>query len=87
MEIKIELPDPIAKQLVGPEDDIPRRVLEAVALEGYRSGRLSRGEVRELLGLTYWETEEFLAKHGAYRHYSLADLELDRKALEGLDLR
>ncbi len=33
------------------------------ALEGYRSGELSRGQVSELLGQSYYETEDFLKRH------------------------
>ncbi|MGH9935666.1 MAG: UPF0175 family protein [Blastocatellia bacterium] len=34
-----------------------------------------------LLGLNFWETEEFLKQRGAYLHYDLNDLEQDREAL------
>jgi hypothetical protein len=56
MQVTVQLPDNIARQLSHAPGDIPRRILEAVAVEGYRS-ELSRGQVSELLGLNFWETE------------------------------
>ncbi len=60
---------------------MPRRVLEAVALEGDRAAKLSRGQVSALLGLSFDQTEEFLSRHQAYLHYSLEDLDADRAIL------
>jgi predicted HTH domain antitoxin len=51
-------------------------------VEGYRAEQLSRGQVSELLGLNFWETEAFLKKRGAYLHYSKEDLEQDARANE-----
>ncbi|MBN9690016.1 MAG: UPF0175 family protein [Verrucomicrobia bacterium] len=81
MRITIELPDEIAESL-GPELSLSRRLLEAYAIEGYRSEKLTRRQVGQLLGLDRWKAEEFLAEHGATRAYSLADWELDRRSLE-----
>ena len=81
MEVTLQLPDQIAHDL-GAEGDIPRRILEAAALEGYRDGWLSRGQVSEMLGLGFSDTEAFLKQHHALLHYSLADLEADRATLD-----
>ncbi len=80
--ITIELPDAIVRDLGQSPGEITRRVLEAIVLEGYRTERLSRGEVRRLLGLTWQETEEFLAKHGIPCHYTIDDLNADRANLD-----
>jgi predicted HTH domain antitoxin len=80
--ITIELPDAIVRDLGQSPGEITRRVLEAIVLEGYRSERLSRGEVRRLLGLSWQETEEFLAKHGIPYHYAIDDLNADRANLD-----
>jgi predicted HTH domain antitoxin len=82
MQVTVRLPDNIARQLSQVPGDIPRRILEAVAIEGYRSEQLSRGQVSELLELNFWETEAVLKKHGAYLHYSKEDLEQDASANE-----
>ncbi len=59
-----------------------RTLLEQATLEGYRSNQLSRGQVAEMLGLDWAETEEFLAKHHCDRHYDIRDLEEDRRNLD-----
>lgn len=82
MNVAVELPDDIAQQLETAWQDMPRRVLEAVAVEGYRSGALTRGQVQRLLHLSWWETEAFLKERQAYLPYDEADLEQDRAALD-----
>jgi predicted HTH domain antitoxin len=64
MLVSVELPDPIAKQLHLDGSQGSRRALEMFALEGYRSGGLSRGQVSELLGQSFYETESFLKQYG-----------------------
>ena len=56
-----------------------RGALEAVALEGYRDGALSRDQVGQLLGLSLWDTEAFLKERQAYLAYNEADFEQDRR--------
>jgi predicted HTH domain antitoxin len=82
MQVTVQLPDHIARQIGPAPGDIPRRMLEAVAIEGYRAEQLSRGQVSELLGLDFWQTEAFLKQHGAGLHYSKEDLEQDARANE-----
>ena len=82
MNIAVELPNDIARQLETAWQDIPRRVLEAVAVEGYRSGALTHGQVQRLLNLSWWETEALLKERQAYLQYDEADLEQDRAALD-----
>jgi predicted HTH domain antitoxin len=81
MQVTVQLPDEVARQL-GLDADIPRRIVEAVALEGYRAGRLSRGQVSQVLGLGFTETERFLKDNGALLQYSGSDLEADLVALD-----
>jgi len=65
MLVSIEMPDAIAHLLHLDGAEGKRRALEIFALAGYRSGELSGGQVGELLGLGFHETEEFLHSHGA----------------------
>ena len=51
MRITIQLPDDISAALEERWDDVPRRSLEAIAVEAYRSGALAESQVRRLLGL------------------------------------
>ena len=81
MKVDIQIPEKIGLQLQREWRDVPRRVLEAVALEAYRSDALSREQVGDLLGLSFWETEAFLIEHQAYLDYSVEDLDADRATL------
>jgi hypothetical protein len=66
-------------------DALNRTALEALAIEGYRAGKLSRFDVQLILGLeSRWETEEWLGDRGVHLNYSLADLESDRDTLESV---
>ena len=80
--IAVDLPDDIAKRLEAAWPDVSRGALEAVALEGYREGALSRDQVGQLLGLSLWDTEAFLKERQAYIAYNEEDLEQDRRDLD-----
>ena len=80
--IAVDLPEEIAKRLQVAWRDVPRGALEAVALEGYRDGTLTRDEVGHLLGLSFWETEAFLKERQAYLAYAEEDLEQDRSEFD-----
>ena len=78
MEVRIHIPDDVAAQIQRNGDDLPRDVIEAYALEGYKSGRLTAYQVQEILGLeTPMEVDGFLKGHGVYADYSEQDLEED----------
>lgn len=53
------------------------------ALEGYRAGELSRGQVSELLEMEFNETERFLKEHNAFIPLTLEEFERDSEGLEG----
>jgi predicted HTH domain antitoxin len=82
--LAVELPDDIARQLETEWHDVPRRMLEAIAVEGYRSGILSQGQVRRILNLSWHETEAFLKARQAYLRYDESDLEHDVATLDRL---
>jgi len=78
MTITVEIPERLAEQLVHAGQDPARAALEAIAIEGYRSDRLSETDIRELLGFeTRMEVHGFLKEHGAFLHYTDEDLEHD----------
>ena len=79
MQITFNIPDELARQ-VTPEGKDPARVtLEALALEGYRTERLSESEVRQMLGYeTRMEVHAFLKEHGVYLQYDVSDLKQDQ---------
>lgn len=62
--------------------DLKQAALEALAIEGYRTAKLSAGEVAGVLGLaTSIEAQQWLAHHGVPLNYALDDLEVDRVSL------
>ena len=78
MEIVLNIPDELAGQMNSGDANLSRTALEALALEGYRSEWFSEADVRRLLGLeTRMDVHAFLKEHGAFLHYSEADLERD----------
>lgn len=85
MPIMLELPEDIERSLSREWRDLDRKALEAVALEGYRQAALSQGQVGELLGLGFSETEAFLKAHGAYLHYDEHDLAKDLATSKGIE--
>ncbi len=49
MDVSIPLPEHIAQRLQASWKDVPAHMLQAVAIEGYRSGALSEYEVQQML--------------------------------------
>lgn len=82
MLLSVELPDPIARQLHLDGMEGGRRALEMFALEGYRAGELSRGQVSELLGLEFNETEGFLKEHKAFVPLTMEEFQRSSDGLE-----
>jgi hypothetical protein len=88
MTITVEIPERLASQLVAAGQDPARAALEAIALEGYRSDRLSEAEVRELLGFeTRMEVHAFLKEHGVFLHYTYEDFLHDRETASQISQR
>lgn len=84
MEVTINLPEDVANSFLANGETIEREVLEATALEGYREGKLSHAQVGRMLGLSRFETDEFLKEHNVPLNYSIEDLEQDRQTLDKL---
>lgn len=84
MEIRVDIPESLAGPLEaahGP--DLGRAAIEQLALEGYRTGKLSRYQVQQLLGFdNRYETEDWLGRSGVRVNYSLSDLQADRDTLD-----
>ena len=80
MEITVRLPDDLAdRQNPG------REALEALVVEGYRSGAFSHYQASQLLGLSRLAFEGFLKERNIYEHaYSAEDLKQDEETLRQL---
>jgi len=87
MEVTLQIPDDIANHLAEAGADLPRRALESFALEEFKNGRITKPELRRLLGFgTRWKLDCFLKAHGVYEDYTLEDFEQERQALKSLGL-
>ncbi len=87
MKITIEVPDDMANALQEKWPDMPRGLLESLALEGYRCGALGDGQLRRLLGFaTRFEVHAFLNEHDVSLNYSMEDLEDDRDVAKRLGI-
>ena len=78
MNVAIDIPDEIGQVLATQAGGVRRAVLEAVAIEAYRSGAITPAQVQEMLGLdSQWQTESFLRRAEAFHDYTMDDLEQD----------
>ena len=81
MKITVELPDDVAQR-----PDPGRQALEALAIEGYRSGALTHYEASQLLQLPRLEFDALLKSRNIDDHaYDVEDLEQDLETLERLE--
>ena len=78
MHLTIDLPEDISEALQGHWGDASRRALEALAIEGYRSGALSETQIKRLLGFeSRLQVHALLKEHRVPYRYSEADLQED----------
>ncbi|MEO8989390.1 MAG: UPF0175 family protein [Acidobacteriaceae bacterium] len=85
MQVTLEIPDTFAAQLTAAGKDPARAALEALAVEGYRTERLTESEVRQMLGFeTRMEVHALLAEHNVCLHYTAEHLQLDIEASDAL---
>ena len=85
MELTVTIPDDLASRMNASGGDLSRRALEALALEEFKSGHLTKPELRRLLGFgTRYRLDGFLKSHGVYEDYTMEDFDQDRDALRQL---
>jgi hypothetical protein len=82
--VTIEIPTDIEKSLESHWPELSRKALEATALEGYRQGILSQGQVGRMLSLSFAETEAFLKTNAAPLLYDEDELRRDQETFEQL---
>ena len=85
MELTVQIPDDLASRMNASGGDLSRRALEALAVEEFRKGHITKPELRRLLGFgTRYQLDGFLKSHGVYEDYTMEDFERDRDALRQL---
>src|SRR2546425_5267144 len=81
MKITVELPDDVAQR-----PDPGRQALEALAIEGYRSGALTHYQASQLLQVSRLELDALLKSRNVEEHaYDVEDLEQDLETLDRLE--
>lgn len=88
MQVTLEIPDEMADWLASKGQNLSRAAVEALAIEGYRSGSLSPLQTRLMLGFeTRYELDRFLKDHQVWEHaYDLEDLDHDRETIKQLQV-
>jgi hypothetical protein len=87
MNVTMQIPDDIATRLGASGDDLSRRALEALVVEEYRQGHLTKPDLRRLLGFdTSDQIDGFLKAHEVWIEYTVEDMERERAGLHRLGL-
>ena len=67
LHVSLEIPEDLGPRIAADPGELPRAVLEALALEGIRAGKLTVSQARRLLGIpSRYEMDGFLKTHGVY---------------------
>lgn len=74
MQITVELPDDIARQMIPPGRDPARVALEDMALEAFRARRLTEHQLATLLGMDRYTLDGFLKGREVWLEYTMDDL-------------
>ena len=84
MDLTLRIPDDLAERL-GTPVELERKALEALAIEEFKLGHLTRAELRRLLGFgSRAALDAFLVSHRVMGTYTEIDLARDREDLAGV---
>jgi hypothetical protein len=80
MQIHLDVPEDVAQRFATEPGGIARATLEALAVEGVRSGKLTTHQAREMLGIpSRYEMDGFLKAHGVLLPATMEDVVSDSK--------
>lgn len=86
MNVMVSLPDEFAARF-GPGVERDRHVLEVLALDEYKAGRMSRAALREVLGFgTRGELDGFLKKRGADEGMTVEEFDRQMQDLDRIGI-
>ncbi|MGA2599572.1 MAG: UPF0175 family protein [Bryobacteraceae bacterium] len=72
---------------MGAGGDLSRRALEALAAEEFKHGRLTKPDLRRLLGFeASYQIDVILKAHDVLEDYTVEDLDREREGLHRLGL-
>jgi len=83
-EVNIKLPEEIFALANLKKEKASEEVRKLIALELFRENVISMGKAAEIAGIPLAEFMELSAKRGIPMHYTIEDLEADRKTAERL---
>ncbi len=85
MDLTVQIPDDLVGQFGAAGGDLSRRALEALGLEEYKRGRITKSVLRRLLGFTSrYELDGFLKAHDVWIDYSVEDFRRELQDLKRL---
>jgi predicted HTH domain antitoxin len=86
MQFTVDLPDELAQRIVPAGADPARTALENMAVEAYRTHRLTEHQLAGLLGMDRYELDGFLKKREVWLEYNANDLRQDLQDQKRLSL-
>jgi hypothetical protein len=78
MQVTLDIPDDLAAHFAEAGKDLSQAALEALAVEGYRTQRLTESDVKRLLGYgTRMQVHTLLNQHNVDLNYTIEHLQQD----------
>jgi Uncharacterised protein family (UPF0175) len=78
MQVHLDIPEDIARQFAAEPGGVTRAALEALAIEGVRSGKLTVHQAGQMLGIpSRYEMDGFLKAHGLLLPITIEDVVRD----------
>ncbi len=59
------------EELISIIIDALKEAKEKIAVKKYSEGKLTLAQLKEILGVSEWEIDEILKKHGVFRRYEI----------------
>ena len=85
MHVDLDIPDDLSQRIATDPGELSRAVLESLALESIRNGRLTVSQARRLLGISSrYEMDGFLKAHGVFLDLTLDDVRRDSEVARNL---
>jgi len=80
MQVHLDVPEDVARQFAAEPGGVSQAALEALALEGVRSGKLTIHQARQMLGIqSRYQMDGFLKSHGVMLPITMEDVVRDSK--------
>jgi predicted HTH domain antitoxin len=84
MRITLDIPDQFADLVLPNDRDRSRQALEDIAVEAYRTHRITEHELGTLLGLDRYELDGFLKKREVWLEYTIEDFQREGEITKNL---